>query len=161
VLPHSYHNPLALQAIFSLLFLTFVLWCCQGILLMSCKIWIITKNLLKKFSYYQLLSMEMSYLNCHPCFRLHTCLRKCKAWIESMMTMFGARWSQLISIIVLGFISRKLLAWVTCGVYMTNGEALCTLALQWNLLVRWLHTYSNCWSNGTVSIHFLLCIQIL
>ncbi len=70
--------------------------------------------------------MEMSFLNCHPCFRLCTSLCKCRAWIESIM----ARWSQPISRIVLGLTSRKLIAWVICGVYMMIMRCTLTLAMK-------------------------------
>jgi hypothetical protein len=30
-----------------------------------------------------------------------------------------------------------------------------------NLLMGWVHTYSNHWCNGTILIHFLLCMKIL
>ncbi len=129
VLLHSYHNPLALHVIFSLLFLASMLWHYQDIPPTSYEICIITRYLFKKISFYWLLSMEMFFLNCHPCLRLHTCLHKCRAWIENMMAVFGAGWSQPISRIILGLISKKLVAWVTYGVCMMIMKTLCALAL--------------------------------
>jgi len=72
--------------------------------------------------------MEMFCSNCHSCFWLHIGLCKCKAWIESMMFMFGARWSQLILRIILGLALGKFIVWVTYDVCMTNVRTLCTLA---------------------------------
>ncbi len=115
VSPHNYHNPPTLLAVFNLLSIAFVLWCCHDIFPMSCEIWIITIYLFKKFIFCRLLSMEF-LKNCHLCFWLRIGLHKCKAWIESMMAMLGARLSQLI--IVLGLALGKLVAWITCSVCM-------------------------------------------
>ncbi len=77
LLPHIHHNLATWLAIFSLLFLASMLWHYLDIPPTNCKIWNIPRYLLKKFSSCQLLSMEMSFSNCHPCFWLFTCLHKC------------------------------------------------------------------------------------
>ncbi len=103
---------------------------------------------LQKVHFCQLLLMEMSFLNYHLCFWLCIGLHKCNAWIERMMAMFGARWSQPISRIVLALTSKKLVAWVIYDVYMTTMRTLCALVFAWNLLVQWMHTYSSCGSDA-------------
>jgi hypothetical protein len=46
-----------------------------------------------------------------------------------MMAILGARWLQLISRTILGLAFRKLIAWVTCGVYIMTMKTSCILAL--------------------------------
>ncbi len=118
-----------LQTLFGQLFFAFALWHYLDIPPTSCKIWIITRYLFKKFNSCQLLLMEMFVSNSHPCFWLHVSLHKCRAWIQSMMAMLGARWSQPISRIVLGLTSAKLVTWVICGVFMMIVKISCALAL--------------------------------
>jgi hypothetical protein len=122
----------------------------------SCEIWIITIYLFKNFTSCRLFSMDMSFLNCHMCFRLCIGLHRCRTWIESMMAMFNARLSQPISRIILGLALKKLVAWVICGVYMTNVRTSCDLAFAMKFVVHWMHTYSSRGSNGVVSFRFLL-----
>jgi hypothetical protein len=135
---------------------------------MSCKIWIITRYLFKKFNPCWLLLMEMSCSNCHRCFWLCTCLRKCKPWIESMMAMLGARWSQPISRRILGLALGKLVAWVTCSIYKTTMKTLCALVFTmksfgavsahiFQLWVRWhyLHPFPPLHANFVI---FLPCV---
>ncbi len=126
---HSHHNLPAWPVVFSLLFLTSMLWHSLDVPPMSCKIWIITRYLFKKFSSCWLFSMEMSFSYCHPFFQLFTSLCKCKAWIGSIMAMFGARWSQLLSKTILSLVSWRFVAWVTYAVYKMIVRTLCALLL--------------------------------
>jgi hypothetical protein len=50
-----------------------------------------TKYFFTKSNSYQLLLMGMSYSNYRHCFQMLTTPSKCKAWIERMMAMLGAR----------------------------------------------------------------------
>jgi hypothetical protein len=50
-----------------------------------------TRYLFTKSNSYQLLLMGMSYLNYRHCFQMLTTPPKCKAWIENMVAMLGAR----------------------------------------------------------------------
>ncbi len=108
-LPCHYNPPLLFE-VFNLWFLACMQWCFQDVPPMSCKIWLMTRYLFQKSNFCQLFSMGMSYLNCCQCFLMLTTLRICKAWTTSMMAMFGVKWSQLISKIVLGRILGKLVA---------------------------------------------------
>ncbi len=105
--------------------------------------------------------MEMSFSNCHPCFQLHTSLCKFRVWIENMMAMLGARWSQPILRIILGLASGKLVAWVTCGFCMTIVKTLFALdCVMKSSNVVSAHISSH-GSNGIVPIYFFLCMKIL
>jgi len=99
----SYHHiPPPLFKIFNPWFLAYVQWCFQDVPPTSCKIWIMTKYMFIKSNSCRLFSMGTSYLDCRWCFPMFMALQKCRAWIENMMDMFGARWSQPISKIILG-----------------------------------------------------------
>ncbi len=110
------------------LFLASMQWHCQDILLTNYKICIMTRYLFTKSNSCQLLLMGMSYSNYRHYFQMLTTLPKCKAWIESMAAMLGARWSQPISKIVLGLTSRRFVAWVICVVFKMITKTLCILA---------------------------------
>ncbi len=89
---------------------------------------IMTRYLFTKSNSYRFLLMRMSYSNYRHCFQILTTPPKCKAWIESMVAMLGARWSQPISKIVLGLTSRRLVAWVSCVVFKMIIKTLCIIA---------------------------------
>ncbi len=98
------------------------------------------RYLFTKSNSYQLLLMGMYYLNYRHCFQMLTTPPKCKAWIESMVAMLCARWSQPISKIILGLTLERLVAWVICVVFKMIMKTLCILAFAMK-------------SSGTVSIY--------
>ncbi len=128
LVPRCHHNPPPLLGVSNFLFLASMQWHCQDILLTNYEICIMTRYLFTKSNFYRFLLMRMSYSDYHHCFQILTTPPKCKAWIESMVAMLGARWSQPISKIVLGLTSRRLVAWVSCVVFKMIMKTLCIIA---------------------------------
>ncbi len=89
LMPFCFQSHPSMWGVFSLLFLAYMWWCLKDKLWTNYGIWIVTRYHYKKSNSCRLFLMGMFCLKYCQCFRLLTTLPKCKAWIESMMTMLG------------------------------------------------------------------------